>query len=135
MRRRIDPASTQRARALRTGATEQERSLWRSISRYRPKFTRQLPIGPFIADLACREARLVVEIDGTQHCDSAEDVHRTAYLHAQGWTVIRFWNSEVNDNPDGVVEAILAKAAECLGGTHPLPLPSREGRKRRRRTS
>ncbi|TMJ17415.1 MAG: DUF559 domain-containing protein [Alphaproteobacteria bacterium] len=50
-----------------------------------------------------------------------------------GWTVIRFWNSAVNENPEGVAEAILLKAAECLGGTHPQPLPSREGRRRRRR--
>jgi uncharacterized protein DUF559 len=47
----------------------------------------------------------------------------------QGWTVIRFWNSEVNENPEGVAAAILLKAAECLGGTHPQPLPSREGGK------
>ena len=46
--------------------------------------------------------------------------------------MIRFWNSDVNENADGVVEAILQKAAECLGGTHPQPLPFREGRKRRR---
>jgi Protein of unknown function (DUF559) len=55
------------------------------------------------------------------------------FLGKEGWTVIRFWNSEVNDNPEGVAEAILLKAAECLGGTHPQPLPSREGRKRRPR--
>jgi very-short-patch-repair endonuclease len=58
---------------------------------------------------------------------------RTACLENEGWTIIRFWNSEVRDNPDGVAEAILLKAAECLGGTHPQPLPSREGRTGRRR--
>lgn len=47
-----------------------------------------------------------------------------------GWTVIRFWNGKVLTNPDGVAEAILARTAECLGGTHPQPLPSREGRKK-----
>ncbi|HEX8481446.1 MAG TPA: DUF559 domain-containing protein [Allosphingosinicella sp.] len=130
---RVPRRLTARARALRTHATEQERILWRILSRYRPKFTRQLAIEPYVADLACRQARLVVEIDGSQHIGSARDEARTGHLEAQGWTVLRFWNSEVNANPDGVAEAILQKAAECLGGTHPRPLPSREGRKRRPR--
>lgn len=133
MKRTVDPELTRRARDLRTNATDAERTIWQSISRYRPKFTRQLPIGPFIADLACRQARLIVELDGGQHVDSESDVRRTEFLESEGWTVIRFWNSEVSENPDGVAEAILLKAAECLGGTHPLPLPSREGRTRLRR--
>jgi very-short-patch-repair endonuclease len=133
MTRRVDRKLTERARKLRTEATPQERALWHLLSRYRPKFTRQLAIEPYVADLACREARLVVEIDGSQHIDSVTDPKRTDFLEAQGWTVIRFWNSEVDENPDGVAEAILCKAAECLGGTHPRPLPSREGRVRRRR--
>ena len=74
-----------------------------------------------------------MEIDGSQHLESETDTERTEFLKAGGWTIIRFWNSEVNDNPEGVAEAILQKAAECLGGTHPQPLPSREGRKRRPR--
>ena len=133
MKRTVDPKLTRRARELRSNATDSERAVWQIISRYRPKFTRQIPIGPYFADLACRQARLVVELDGSQHMDSESDVDRTDYLEGQGWTVIRFWNSEVSENPDGVAEAILLKAAECLGGTHPQPLPSREGRVRRRR--
>ena len=133
MKRRVDHRQTERARQLRAEATPQERALWNLLSRYRPKFTRQLPIGPFHADLACRQAKLIVEVDGSQHIDSRQDEHRTCYLQQDGWTVIRFWNSDVNDNPDGVAEAILLKAAECLGGTHPQPLPSREGRPRRPR--
>lgn len=74
----------------------------------------------------------MVELDGSQHIGSAGDEARTCFLEAEGWTVLRFWNSEVGDNPDGVAQAILVKAAECLGGTHPQPLPSREGRKRGR---
>ena len=129
--RRVDARLTAHARDLRTHATKQERTLWRLLSRYRPKFTRQLPIGPYIADLACRQAKLVVEIDGSQHIGSRRDEARTRFLVEEGWTVIRFWNSEVAANPDGVAEAILVKSAECLG-THPQPLPSREGRPRRR---
>jgi very-short-patch-repair endonuclease len=131
--RRIDPEMTRRARALRTDATKAERTLWCLLSRFRPKFTRQLVVGPFILDLACREARLAVEVDGGQHADSEADERRTRWLEAEGWVVIRFWNSEVAENPAGVAEAILLKAAECLGGTHPQPLPSREGRERRPR--
>ncbi len=105
--------------------------MWELLSRYRPKFTRQLPIGPYIADFACRQAKLVVEIDGGQHAESARDVVRDHWLRQQGWTVFRVWNSDVNGSPEGVAEAILIRAAECLGGTHPQPLPSREGRVRK----
>jgi very-short-patch-repair endonuclease len=118
---------------LRREATPQERALWNLLSRYRPGFTRQLAIPPYVADFACRQARLIVEIDGKQHIGAARDVARTRALQRDGWTVIRFWNSEVDENPEGVAAAILLKAAECLGGTRPQPLPSREGRPRRSR--
>ena len=112
-------------------ATTAERVIWRRLSRYGPSFTRQLVVGPFIVDLACREAKLAVEFDGSQHVEAAGyDQRRSEFLEAAGWRVMRFWNSEVADNRDGVAEAILIAAAECLGGTHPQPLPSREGRKR-----
>ena len=131
--RRIEPEMTRRARSLRSNATNAERVLWQILSRYRPRFTRQLVVGPFILDLACRGARLAVEVDGGQHADRDADARRTRWLEGEGWTVIRFWNSDVQDNPEGVAEAILLGAAECLGGTHPQPLPSREGRPRRPR--
>jgi very-short-patch-repair endonuclease len=130
--RRVPRRLTEHAHNLRNHATKQERTLWRLLSRYHPKFTRQLPVGQYIADLACRQAKLVVEIDGSQHIGSLRDEARTRFLQSEGWTVIRFWNSDVTANPDSVAEAILHRAAECLGGTHPQPLPSREGRKRRR---
>jgi very-short-patch-repair endonuclease len=131
MSRRVNIETTRRARALRSNATREERKMWELLSRYRPKFTRQLPIGPYVADFACREARLVIEIDGGQHAESERDKVRDEWLRREGWTVVRVWNSDVRDNPDGAAEAILARAAECLGGTHPQPLPSREGRTRR----
>lgn len=134
--RRIPKRLTDNARALRNEATPQERALWKLLSRYRPKFTRQLSLSPYyVADLANRQAKLIIEIDGSQHIDSAKDAARTRFIEAEGWTVIRFWNSEVDENPEGVAEAILLKAADCLGGTHPQPLPSREGRQRRPRFS
>ena len=121
---------TANARALRNGQTDAERMIWLRISRYRPRFTRQLVIGPYIVDLACRSAKLAIEFDGSQHLDAqAYDERRSLFLIEQGWTMLRFWNGDVIENPDGVVEAILNRAAECLGGTHPQPLPGREGRR------
>src|SRR4030095_2035835 len=131
MQRRIKKSLTDRARDLRSNATDQERALWRLLCRYRPKFTRQLSIPPYIADLACRQARLVVEVDGSQHVDSASDQARTRFLEAEGWTVTRFWNSEVSENPEGVAEAILLKADECLGGAEQPPPPPTRPRSRR----
>ena len=132
---RVDPEMTRRARALRTNATRAERTMWHLLSCYRPKFTRQLVEGPFILDLACRAARLAVEIDGGQHADNRRDAARTTWLESEGWSVIRFWNSDVSENAAGVAEAILSKAAGLLERTHPQPLPSREGRKRKPRAS
>ncbi|MCM8731858.1 endonuclease domain-containing protein [Hephaestia sp. GCM10023244] len=131
MRHRIDPELTRRARALRNNPTPAEQAVWQRIARYRPAFTRQLVVSPFIIDLACRKARLGVEFDGSQHAEQVEaDARRTAFLSRKGWRIIRLWNSDVLGNPDGAVLHILAEAAECLGGTHPQPLPSREGRSR-----
>ena len=77
----------------------------RRLSRY--KFRRQHPIGPYIVDFACTEHALVIELDGGQHADNAMDMRRTAWLEAQGWKVIRFWNNDVLANTNGVVETIL----------------------------
>jgi very-short-patch-repair endonuclease len=131
MSRRVQVGMTRRARLLRVTATPEERKIWGLLSRYRPKFTRQFPIGPYIVDFACRQAKLVVEIDGSQHSDSKRDQVRDKWLQYEGWTILRVWNSDVRDNPIGTAEAILHRAAECLAGTHPQPLPSREGRMRR----
>ena len=131
MRHRIDPELTRRARELRNNPTPAELAVWHRIARYRPAFTRQLVVAPFIIDLACRKAKLGVELDGSQHAAQIEaDDRRTALLARKGWRIIRLWNSEVLANPDGAVLHILAEAAECLGGTHPQPLPCREGRRR-----
>jgi very-short-patch-repair endonuclease len=127
---RVPPEMTRRARALRSNATEAERLVWLRLRTYRPRFTRQLVVGRYILDLACREVRLAVEFDGSQHFDSSYDAERTASLESVGWRVMRFWNSEVVANPDGVAEAILIEVARACGPTHPQPLPFREGRKK-----
>jgi very-short-patch-repair endonuclease len=129
---RIPPRLTQYARELRNGATNQERRIWRLIGHHRPRFTRQHVVGNYILDLACRKAKLAVEFDGSQHAErTARDARRTAYLESLGWRVLRFWNSDVDENADGVAEAILLEVAARLDPTHPRPLPvSREGSKR-----
>jgi very-short-patch-repair endonuclease len=70
------------------------------------KFARQLPIGPYFADFACREAALIIELDGGQHNGSVPDRHRTAFLNREGYSVLRFWNNEVLKSRDVVVDAI-----------------------------
>ncbi|MFC3440327.1 endonuclease domain-containing protein [Sphingobium rhizovicinum] len=131
--RRIPEHMTANARALRNGQTEAERMVWRQLSRYRPRYTRQLVVGPYILDIACRTAKLALEFDGAQHQNALTyDEHRTAFLADAGWTVLRFWNGDVFENRDGVLSVILDKTAECLGGTHPQPLPFREGRRKDR---
>ncbi len=105
--------------------------MWRLLSRYRPKFTRQLPVGGYILDLACRQAKVAVEIDGSQHHDAHDyDAERTAFLESLGWQVIRLWNNDVIANPIGAVGHVFETIARRIG-THPQPLPFREGRARR----
>jgi very-short-patch-repair endonuclease len=100
-----------RARGLRRDATRAEMHLWRSLRAHRLggwKWKRQLAFGPFFLDFACVDARLVVEVDGGQHAEQLDyDARRTAYLERAGWRVMRFWNSEVLTNRDGVCRAIL----------------------------
>ncbi len=124
---RVPLHMTERARDLRTNATEAERLIWHRVRHHRPRFTRQLVVGTYILDLACRTARVAVEFDGSQHLDSAYDVERTRFLESLGWQVLRFWNAVVIANPDGVAEAILAAVPLPRGPTHAQPLPSGEG--------
>ena len=98
------------ARHLRRNMTGAERALWRILPRLRPRFTRQYSIGPYSADFACRCARLIVEIDGGQHADSDGDAGRTADGAVGGWRVLRYWNSDVLTNTEGVVRDITERA-------------------------
>ena len=67
-----------------------------------------MPVGPYICDFLCRERKLVIEVDGGQHAGSDRDVIRTAYLEAEGFRVIRFWNDDVLGNLEGVLQMIAA---------------------------
>ena len=98
------------ARRLRRNGTDAERALWRYLRNRTAsgaKIRRQQPIGPYIVDFVCFEARLIIEIDGGQHAVQADqDAIRTAYLKRHKFRVIRFWNNDVLTNPHGVFATI-----------------------------
>ncbi len=121
--------SRERARSLRRNATDAERLLWRhlrkrQLSGYR--FRRQQPVGPYIVDFLCFERRLIVEVDGGQHAESRYDSERTEWLESKGFRVLRFWNTEVLGNMEGVGHEIV----EALNGegSEPPSLRQAQGR-------
>jgi very-short-patch-repair endonuclease len=96
------------ARNLRRRSTDAENRLWYHLRARRfehTKFLRQFPIGGFIADFACRDLHLAIELDGGQHTPEA-DAPRTEIIEAFGYRVIRFWNNDVLANTEGVLEVI-----------------------------
>ncbi len=102
---------TTRARRLRRDSTDAERALW-SMLRNRQldghKFRRQTPIAHYIVDFVCVEQRLIIEVDGGQHQDRAnDDDERTRILEAEGYRVLRFWNNEVLTDLEATATAIL----------------------------
>ncbi|WP_448207672.1 endonuclease domain-containing protein [Azospirillum sp. sgz302134] len=102
------------AQSLRRSATEAEKTLWHGLRDRRLgglKFRRQQPIagGRYVADFVCLERKLIVEVDGSQHTPVA-DAERTAFLVAEGFQVLRFWNPDVLANLECVLETILAAA-------------------------
>ncbi len=99
------------ARSLRRDLTEAEQKLWRELRDRRLdriKFRRQAPIGPYVADFVCLEAKLIVEIDGSQHAQSERDRVRDAELATRGFRVLRFWNDDVLKDIDRVCDTIIA---------------------------
>jgi very-short-patch-repair endonuclease len=98
------------ARDMRKSPTDVETRLWRHLRNKRMegfKFRRQQPIGTYIVDFVCLEARLVVELDGGQHAlDTAYDEDRDEWLKSEGYRVLRFWNNDVLGNMEGVLERI-----------------------------
>lgn len=65
-----------------------------------------MPVGPYVADFACFAERLIIEVDGGQHAENSSDAARTQFLEAQGFRVVRFWNNEVTENIDGVLDTV-----------------------------
>jgi very-short-patch-repair endonuclease len=102
---------TETARTLRRDATDVERILWHALrdADLPARFRRQHPIGRRVADFACPARKLVIELDGGQHADATEaDAARSIELAAHGYRVIRFWNNDVLENLDGVMQTIVA---------------------------
>ncbi len=119
----IPPLQKARAAALRVDATEAERRLWRHLRQRQlggHKFSRQIAIGPYIADLVCRSQMLIVEVDGGQH-GGADDIRRQGVIEALGYRVLRFWNNDVLANTDGVLLSILAALEKSPPPAPPVP--------------
>ena len=122
-----------RRRELRNSATPQEIILWSKISNSQLgfKFRRQHSIGNYIVDFYCPEAKLVIEIDGSEHLKQADyDNERTEYLLSTGCKVLRFWNNEINKNLEEVIMKIeeeLEKSSQPPRLADSAPLLIEEG--------
>jgi very-short-patch-repair endonuclease len=144
MRRTIDSFRRDTARRLRANATNAEETLWRRL-RQSPvlgtHFRRQVPIGRYVADFACMGARLVIEVDGSQHVEgpvAETDKERTRWLEAEGFRVLRFWNNDITQNIDGVLDSIHHAISPAMDFDEPLkherharshPTPARSARR------
>ena len=103
------PATT-RARNLRQSDNDAEWQFWSEVRNRRLnglKFVRQFPIGPYFADFACRDVRLVVELDGSQHAASDYDQTRNKLMMSEGWNVARFWSQDVLQDRRSVLETVV----------------------------
>ena len=124
MDKAYDRDPTKRSRELRTNSPPAERLLWQHIRNRQLaglRFNRQVPIGPYICDFAARTHKLIIELDGGQHAWTVkQDVERTTFLQQRGYRVLRFWNNDVLENVEGVLERI----AQALGDMR-SPNPSR----------
>ena len=116
-RKRLTPV----ARLLRRRGTDAERSLWYHLRGRRfegAKFVRQEQIGPYIADFACRALRVAIELDGGQHGPDI-DAPRTEVIETFGYRIIRFWNNDVLQNTEAVLEALRRELT--IARNNPLP--------------
>ena len=117
-------------RKLRTEPTDAEHKLWQYLRGRQLegcKFRRQHPFGDYILDFVCLDRKLVVELDGGQHAaNSTYDGERTSFLEKAGFRVLRFWNNEVFENIEGVVQVIIAALVERASTPSP-PNPPLEG--------
>ena len=109
------------AKKLRKSMTKEERHLWYDFLRYcTPRFRRQEIIGNYIADFYCDKAKLVIELDGSQHLmpeEIASDIARSAYFNSLNISVVRYYNTDIHTNFDGVCHNILELLEKC--GIHP----------------
>jgi very-short-patch-repair endonuclease len=119
-----------RARSLRRDSTDAECIIWSALRAHRlngASFRRQTPIGPYVVDFLCHNARLVVELDGGQHFEPQQqrrDARRDAFLTNKGYRVLRFNNHDVITNKAAVLETIAA----AINHSPSPPLPRKRGR-------
>lgn len=102
---------------MRSHATKAENLLWQALRNRKLeglKFRRQMPLDGYILDFVCFEARLIVEVDGGQHSQSARDAVRDRHFESKGFRTLRVWNDEVTGNLDGVCLTILHEAKERI---------------------
>jgi very-short-patch-repair endonuclease len=122
----IAPYTRANARRLRAELTPQQRKLWGQLRdlnhRLGLNFRRQAPVGRFIADFAEFGRKLLIEVDGGQH-GGPEDAARDDWFSAEGFTILRFWNNDVDTNLEGVMQVVL-DVLECCP---PPPTPPHEG--------
>ncbi|MBM3934611.1 MAG: endonuclease domain-containing protein [SAR202 cluster bacterium] len=110
---KTDKYLTELARDMRRSMTPAEFLLWKHINNRQLnglKFRRQQPIQNYIADFACKEIKLIIELDGGQHSGPeaiVSDTKRTEHLEANGWKVVRFWNNDVTRNLEGVMAELI----------------------------
>jgi very-short-patch-repair endonuclease len=120
----------QRARQLRSRATDAERLLWwflRSFKRGGVHFRRQTPFERYTVDFVCHRAKLIVELDGSQHAQTnrQHDAARTAFLESRGYRVIRFWNTDLFDDSRAIAGQIFAEARARISPAPPPGSPLR----------
>ena len=131
----LDRFKIANARRLRKSTTEAEARLWRHLELIPldgTHFRRQVPIGKYFADFACHQIGLIIELDGGQHGEDhalRHDAERTAFLESEGYEVIRFWNGEVTDELEAVLDTIFAvvqRRLTLLAEAHDFyPVPAR----------
>jgi very-short-patch-repair endonuclease len=111
------PKKIEKAKTLRRNSTDAEILFWQIVrnNHFKAKFRRQVPVGRYVVDFLCHELKLIIEIDGGQHCESKRDEIRTRYLKKLGFDVIRFWNNEVLENPEGVASTLTLALSQRRG--------------------
>jgi len=124
---RVKPKARAHARLLRRNSTKAEQIIWRAVRAHRllgVGFRRQTPIGPYIVDFVSHAAKIVIELDGGQHYDSAyeaRDARRDKFLRSQGFRVLRFSNHDVMTNLEGVWDVIASAVGDAVAPSLPSP--------------
>jgi very-short-patch-repair endonuclease len=117
----IPSANRRNARKMRKAMTDAELKLWNEVRAHRLMglpFRRQMPVAGYIVDFACPERKLIVEVDGSQHGESARDAVRDRALSDLGWTILRFWNDDVLRDTDNVCQHIVIAAGLAREDAH-----------------